>query len=136
MKKKTRDYLSKLEEACKAARELPVCSSANGPAAEFIGELWKARDRFIKDLTRSLPRYEVPETASLLARAQVWPDCEGAFRLPGGQLLVCWVDYTQPMVMAESAYLSYLARRCADLICQDEEIRQESLGFIRKGLGR
>ena len=136
MKPKTKRYLSDLESACKAAREIPACHSVDGPDAKFIGALWEARDRFIEDATRGLPEYELPATASLLAQAQSWPDCEGAWRLPGGQLLVCWVDFTEPEVLSENEYLCRLARRSVEMATFDEDTRKEVLGFFRSRLGR
>ena len=136
MKPKTKRYLSDLESACKAARQIPCCHSVDGPDARFIGKLWEARDRFIEDVTRRLPEYELPETASLLARAQSWPDCEGAWRLPGGQLLVCWVDFTEPEVLSENEYLRRLAHRSVEMTGADEDTREAVLGFLRSHLGR
>ena len=136
MKPKTKLYLSDLESACKVARQIPACHSVDGPDARFISALWEARDRFIEDVTRRLPKYELPGTASLLARAQSWPDCEGAWWLPGGQLLVCWVDFTEPEVLSESEYLSRLAHRSVELAGFDEDIRKAVLGFLRSHLGR
>ena len=136
MKPKTKRFLSDLELACKTARELPSCSSCYGPDAMFIRALWEARDHFIGDITTGLPEYELPETASLLARAQSWPDCEGAWRLPGGKLLVCWVDFTEPEILSENEYFARLAHRCVELAAVDEGARKEVLAFFRSHLRR
>jgi len=134
MKQKTRDYIRNVESACSTARNLPVSCSVSDPECAFVSELWKARDRFIEKLTHSLPEYEIPATASLLAHAQSWPDCESAHRLPDNRLLVCWCDFTEPEVLSEAEYLSKLAHRCIEIASDDDEVRQEVITFMRTRL--
>ena len=134
MKQKTRDYVRNVESACNTARNLPGSCSVSDPECAFVSELWKARDRFIEKLTSSLPEYEIPLTASLLAQAQSWPDCEGAYRLPDNRLLVCWCDFTEPEVLTEAEYLSKLAHRCIEIACADEGVHQEVITFMRTRL--
>ena len=66
MKQKTLEYVSTIESACAIARSLPICCSTASPEWPFVRDLWKARDRFIENLTAGLPEYEIPATASLL----------------------------------------------------------------------
>lgn len=70
-----------------------------------------ARDSFFERLTDKLPRYQIPETASLFARGLHWPDVEDAHILPDGRLLVRWEDCTMPEVLTEAEYLSTIAHR-------------------------
>ena len=134
MKQKTRDYVRNVESACDIARNLPVCCDASDPASAFVSDLWKARTRFIEQLASRLPEYVIPATASLLARAQSWPDCEGAYRLPDNRLLVCWCDFTEPEVLTEAEYLSKLAHRCIEIASSDEGVHQEVITFMRDRL--
>ena len=134
MKQKTREHVRAIESACAIARNLPNGCSAAEPELAFVTKLWKARDRFVERLTDSLPEYEIPATASLLARAQSWPDCEGAYRLPDNRLLVCWCDFTQPEVMTEAEYLSKLAHRCVEIAAADERIHDEVAAFMKARL--
>ena len=134
MKQKTLEYVSTIESACAIARSLPICCSTASPEWPFVRDLWKARDRFIENLTAGLPEYEIPATASLLAKAQSWPDCEGAYRLPDNRLLVCWVDFTEPEVLTEAEYLSKLAHRCVEIASDDENLREEVIAFMRSKL--
>ena len=134
MRQKTLEHVSAIESACAIARNLPVCCSAASPEWPFVRDLWKAREKFIERLTEKLPEYEIPATASLLARAQSWPDCEGAYRLPDNRLLVCWCDFTQPEVMTEAEYLSRLAQRCVELATDDEAIHGEVTAFMKARL--
>jgi len=133
MKKKTRDYVRAIERACEVARSIPQGCSCKEPEYGLVQDLWTARERFIQRLTATLPEYEIPMTASLLARAESWPDVEGAYRLPDNRLLVCWVDYTEPEVLTEAEYLGRLARRCAQLF-MDDMYRNEITDFFRKHL--
>ena len=68
-------------------------------------------DRFFEQLADKLPRYQIPETASLFARGLHWPDVEDAHILPDGRLLVRWEDYAVPEVLTEAEYLSAIAQR-------------------------
>ena len=134
MKQKTLEHVSAIESACAIARGLPICCGAASPEWPFVRDLGKAREKFIERLTEKLPEYEIPATASLLARAQSWPDCEGAYRLPDNRLLVCWCDFTQPEVMTEAEYLSKLAHRCVEIAAADERIHDEVAAFMKARL--
>ena len=134
MKQKTLEYIRSIEAACEIARNLPASCRLKEPEWSFVRDLWKAREKFIERMTDSLPEYEIPATASLLARAQSWPDCEGAYRLPDNRLLVCWVDFTEPEVLTEAEYLSKLAHRCVEIASDDENLRQEVIAFMRSKL--
>jgi len=134
MKQKTLEHVCAIESACAIARNLPACCNAAAPEWPFVRDLWKAREKFIERLTEKLPKYEIPATASLLARAQSWPDCEGAYRLPDNRLLVCWCDFTQPEVMTEAEYLSKLAHRCVEIAADDERIHDEVTAFMKARL--
>ena len=129
MKKKTRDFVANLERACESARKIPPCCAATGPDHDLVTALWRERDKWLSATTRRLPEYHVPETASIFARAQSWPDCEAAYRLPDNRLLVLWCDFTLPEVMTEAEYLHRLATRCVDLAQADEGIKRDVLAF-------
>lgn len=119
MKNKTRFYVESIEKACEICEAIPACARCNSPEYNFVRDLWKVRDRFLNRLMRELPLYEAPKSASLLSRAQQWPDIEAAYVLPDNRLLVLWCEFEEPEVMTESEYLHRLANRCVDLFADD-----------------
>lgn len=111
MKQKTREFCKSVENACRIARDVPFSWAVNCPEGDLCKALDAARDRFFEQLTEKLPRYQIPETASIFARGLHWPDVEDAHILPDGRLLVRWEDYTVPEVLTEAEYLSAIAQR-------------------------
>ena len=111
MKQKTREFCKSVEDACRIATDVPFSWAVNGPEGDLCKALDAARDRFFEQLTEKLPRYQIPETASIFARGLHWPDVEDAHILPDGRLLVRWEDYTVPEVLTEAEYLSAIAQR-------------------------
>lgn len=111
MKQKTREFCKSVENACRIARDVPFSWAVNCPEGDLCKALDAARDRFFERLTDKLPRYQIPETASLFARGLHWPDVEDAHILPDGRLLVRWEDFTMPEVLTEAEYLSTIAHR-------------------------
>lgn len=111
MKQKTREFCKSVENACRIANAIPVAYPVSGPEGDFCRALDAARDSFFERLTDKLPRYQIPETASLFARGLHWPDVEDAHILPDGRLLVRWEDFTTPEVLTEAEYLSAIAHR-------------------------
>ena len=135
MKHKTRAFCKGVENACRIARKIPGAYPVSGPEHDFTRALTKTRDSFFEKLVQRLPSYQIPETASLFARALHWPDVEDAHVLPDGRLLVRWTDYTEPCVMMETEYLSTIARRSADFssayVDDNDEQRIELIEFFR-----
>ena len=135
MKQKTRGFCKGVENACRIARKIPGAYPVSGPEHDFTRALTKTRDSFFEKLVQRHPSYQIPETASLVARALHWPDVEDAHVLPDGRLLVRWTDYTEPCVITETEYLSTIARRSADFssayVDDDDEQRIELIEFCR-----
>ena len=135
MKQKTREFCKGVENACRIAREIPSSYPISGPEHDFTRALMKTCDSFFEELVQRLPSYQIPETASLFARALHWPDVEDAHVLPDGRLLVRWTDYTEPCVMTETEYLSAIAQRSAEFsssyVDDDDEQRIELIEFCR-----
>ena len=135
MKQKTREFCKGVENACTIAREIPSSYPISGPEHDFTRALMKTCDSFFEELVQRLPSYQIPETASLFARALHWPDVEDAHVLPDGRLLVRWTDYTEPCVMTETEYLSAIAQRSAEFssayVDDDDEQRIELIAFFR-----
>lgn len=136
MKKKTREFCKSVENACRIANAIPVAYPVSGPEGDFCRALDAARDRFFARLTDKLPRYQIPETASLFARGLHWPDVEDAHVLPDGRLLVRWTDCTEPEVLTEAAYLSAIAQRSTEVKYFGDEQRDDLIKFCRAHLRR
>ena len=111
MKKKTRNYVRSVERACEVAKSIPGGCVARSPEEDLLTRLWEARDAWLERFVKELPDYAIPETASAFAKAGAMPDCEDAYVLPDGRLLVRWDDFTEPQVLTEAKYLSFLAQR-------------------------
>lgn len=120
MTKKTREYIRSLEDTVNALQHIPPVCPMQEPAHTVVAGLLTVRDRFIDQMMDELPEYQIPPTASLFARAFHWPECEGAYILPDGRLLVFWDDFTGAEIMTEAEYLHRIAARSADDRSEDE----------------
>lgn len=136
MKQKTREFCKSVENACRIANTIPFAYPVSGPEGDFCRALGAARDRFFEQLADKLPRYQIPETASLFARGLHWPDVEDAHVLPDGRLLVRWVDCTEPEVLTEAAYLSAIAQRSTEINYYGDGQRDDIIKSIRAHLRR
>ena len=136
MNQTTREFCKGVENACRIAREIPYTYPVSGPEHDFTRELIKTRARFFEQLAGKLPRYQIPETASLFARSLHWPDVEDAHVLPDGRLLVRWMDYTDPEVLTEAAYLSAIALRSTEINYYGDRQRDDIIKSIRAHLRR
>lgn len=135
MKQKTREFCKSVENACRIARDIPFSWAVNCPEGDLCKALDAARDRFFEQLTEKLPRYQIPETASIFARGLHWPDVEDAHILPDGRLLVRWEDYTVPEVLTEAEYLSAIAQRSewiGDFVDDPDSLYNHILASHRK----
>ena len=136
MKKKTREFCKSVENACRIARDVPFSWAVNCPEGDLCNALDAARGRFFERLTDKIPRYQIPETASLFARGLHWPDVEDAHVLPDGRLLVRWEDCTMPEVLTEAEYLSAIAQRSTEINYYDDGQRDDIIKSIRAHLSR
>ena len=138
MKQKTRNRIAGLKRDI-ATVEQVFPDLGDVPAAGSLQKyLFDAGNRWGMAVVKQFPRYQIPETASLFARALHWEIQEEAYILPGGSLLVCW-DTELPgclEILTEAEYLHTIAERSVDAKYYNDEQRDDLIKFCRAHLRR